>query len=258
MVHVAREMEREGFTLRCSSAARPRARRTPRSRSRPHYRHARRARARRLARGRRGRPAARARQQRAQFAAENRAAQEKLRERASARESAERRCCSLEEARRRAHAASTGRRTTSPRPAFTGVRTLRVLPARGAGPVIDWSPFFHTWELKGTYPRDLRRTRRWGDRGPRAVRRRPAAARAHRDASACSPRTAVYGFFPANSDGDDIVVYTDETRARDRARPSTSSRQQARQAAGPAGSGPGRLRRAARDAASPTTWAPSR
>ena len=39
-----------------------------------------------------------------------------------------------------------------PTPSFTGVRTHRRLPLRELVPYIDWSPFFHTWELRGRYP----------------------------------------------------------------------------------------------------------
>src|SRR5262249_35832193 len=83
-------------------------------------------------------------------------------------------------------------------------------------PYIDWSPFFMTWELKGKYPailsdpvvgpeaRDLfDKARRLLDE---IVTRKLLTAR------------AVYGFFPANAEGDDIVISTDESRSRVRAR----------------------------------------
>ena len=82
-----------------------------------------------------------------------------------------------------------GNRATFDTPAFTGRARARRLSARRAGAeYIDWSPFFLTWELKGKYPQDLRRSeRRRG--GPQAVRRRPAAARRdRREQAAHGPR----------------------------------------------------------------------
>src|SRR5581483_7524124 len=40
-----------------------------------------------------------------------------------------------------------------PRPAFLGARLLDDVPLAVLRPYIDWTPFFHTWELKGVYPR---------------------------------------------------------------------------------------------------------
>lgn len=97
-----------------------------------------------------------------------------------------------------------------PRPAFVGTRTLRGFPLDELEPYIDWSPFFMTWELKGKYPRIFDDPNVGGE-----------AKKLFDDAQALLRRivrekllkaNAVYGFFPANSDGDDIVVYTDEAR----------------------------------------------
>ena len=77
---------------------------------------------------------------------------------------------------------------------------------------IDWSPFFHAWEIRGRYPALL-------DDPSRAR----AAASLFHDATTLLEKLlagqsihgkAVYGFFPANSIGDDIELYTDETRTR--------------------------------------------
>jgi 5-methyltetrahydrofolate--homocysteine methyltransferase len=90
-------------------------------------------------------------------------------------------------------------------PEFTGVRSLRDFPLAKLVPFIDWSPFFHTWEIRGRYPELL------DDpvRGPAA---RELFANAQEllqqivDENLLTAHGA-YGFFPANSDGDDIVVY---------------------------------------------------
>jgi 5-methyltetrahydrofolate--homocysteine methyltransferase len=93
-----------------------------------------------------------------------------------------------------------------PRPSFTGARVLENFPLAELVPFIDWSPFFHTWELRGRYP---------------AILDDPKAKELFDDAQQLLKRIvdeklftarAVYGFFPANSTGDDIELYTDETR----------------------------------------------
>jgi 5-methyltetrahydrofolate--homocysteine methyltransferase len=97
-------------------------------------------------------------------------------------------------------------------PEFTGRRVLRDFPVAELVPFIDWSPFFHTWEIRGHYPDVLH------------DQVRGAAARELFDnaqgllkeiADKCLLRAhGVYGFYPANSDGDDILVYADATRAK--------------------------------------------
>ena len=81
---------------------------------------------------------------------------------------------------------------------------------------IDWTPFFRTWELAGTFPRILD--------DPKVGQ---AARDLHDDAQAMLERIAaeqwltargVIGLFPANSVGDDIEVYADESRGEVRTR----------------------------------------
>ncbi len=68
-------------------------------------------------------------------------------------------------------------------PSFLGTRVLRDVPLRELVPYIDWSPFFMTWELKGKYPRIFDRPRgRSG--GARALRQGQRAARPDRRAEA--------------------------------------------------------------------------
>src|SRR6185369_3948151 len=87
--------------------------------------------------------------------------------------------------------------------AFTGARRLDV-PLAEIVPFIDWTPFFHAWELKGVYPRILEHPA-WGAAArdlfeagkrllDRIVRERLLRAR------------AVYGFFPAVTEGEDVVL----------------------------------------------------
>ncbi len=95
-------------------------------------------------------------------------------------------------------------------PEFFGVRVLDDFPLATLREFIDWSPFFHTWELKGVYPRILEDERQ-GEQArqifaegnallDRIVKEKLLRAR------------AVYGFFAANATGDDVELYTDESR----------------------------------------------
>jgi 5-methyltetrahydrofolate--homocysteine methyltransferase len=98
------------------------------------------------------------------------------------------------------------------KPEFTSVRTLKNFPLEQIVPFIDWSPFFHTWELKGVFPRIL------DDPAVGAQARKlydDARALLDRIVNRRSLRAnAVYGFWPANAVGDDIEVYSDVNRSR--------------------------------------------
>jgi 5-methyltetrahydrofolate--homocysteine methyltransferase len=119
-----------------------------------------------------------------------------------------------------------------PQPEFTGVRTLtsdRFHPAPcdcglshgyaddtgGVSldeivPLIDWTPFFHTWELRGVYPKILQHEKH----GEAATKLFADAQQllAEIVAKKTLHLHAVYGLFPANSVGDDVEVYTDDSR----------------------------------------------
>ncbi len=96
-------------------------------------------------------------------------------------------------------------------PSFTGTRVLQDFPLDEIAKFIDWSPFFHTWEMAGVYPRILddavvgeQARKLFADAQElldRIVREKLLTAR------------GVYGFWPANSVGDDIELYTDESRS---------------------------------------------
>ena len=110
-----------------------------------------------------------------------------------------------------------------PRPNFIGVREFASYDLATLVPYIDWTPFFQTWELKGRYP---------------AILDDPAQGAAARqlfvDAQAMLARIvaerwfepkAVIGVWPANAVGDDIVLYADAAR-RDRSATFFTLRQQ--------------------------------
>jgi 5-methyltetrahydrofolate--homocysteine methyltransferase len=100
-----------------------------------------------------------------------------------------------------------------PVPEFTGIRVLDHFPLATLRTYIDWTPFFHTWELKGVYPRILDHP----EQGAQA-RQIFAEGNALLDkiiAENLIEARAVYGIFPANAVGDDVELYTDETRTKE-------------------------------------------
>ncbi len=144
------------------------------------------------------------------FVAGVRTEYQELRDRRGDRKAQERRV-SLDEARRNRLKVdwSTVR---PPTPCFTGVRALSDYPLAELVERIDWTPFFQTWELAGHYPAILD--------DPSVG---PAATSLFRDAQSLLDRIvgerllqarAVVGLFPANSVGDDIELYADDSRTR--------------------------------------------
>ncbi len=113
-----------------------------------------------------------------------------------------------------------------PKPAFTGTKTFEASDLADLARHIDWSPFFASWELIGRYPQILEDD---------VVGE--AAKDLFKDAQVMLQRIigeqwfearGVVGFWPANSDGDDIVLYTDETRTTELARLHTLRQQMAK------------------------------
>jgi 5-methyltetrahydrofolate--homocysteine methyltransferase len=99
-----------------------------------------------------------------------------------------------------------------PRPEFTGTRVYTEVALDEVVPFIDWGPFFSAWELHGRFPDILKdsvvgteATKLYGDAQKlleQIVREKRFTAK------------AVIGFWPANAVGDDIEVYADEQRSR--------------------------------------------
>ena len=97
------------------------------------------------------------------------------------------------------------------KPEFTGVRVLEDYPLCELVPYIDWSPFFHTWELAGRYPAILE-DEVVGEEAKRVFAdAQELLAEIVKNKS--FKASGVYGFFPANAVGDDIELFTDETRS---------------------------------------------
>jgi 5-methyltetrahydrofolate--homocysteine methyltransferase len=103
-----------------------------------------------------------------------------------------------------------------PVPRFLGVKVLEDIPLKDLVRHIDWMPFFNAWEFSGTFPAILDDPQKgpaarqlWDDAQKmleKVVRERWLKAR------------AAVGFFPANSVGDDVEVYVDASRSQPRCR----------------------------------------
>src|SRR6201989_3143062 len=89
-----------------------------------------------------------------------------------------------------------------PVPEFTGVRVLDNFPLATLRDFIDWTPFFHTWELKGVYPRILDDEKQ-GDQARQLFTEANALLDRIIDEKLLTAR-GVYGFFPASAVGDDV------------------------------------------------------
>ncbi|KYF83146.1 methionine synthase [Sorangium cellulosum] len=97
-----------------------------------------------------------------------------------------------------------------PVPEFLGARVLEDFPLATLREYIDWTPFFHTWELKGVYPRILEHEK-YGEQARQLYAEANALLDTIIEKRLLTAR-GVYGFFPASAVGDDVEVYTDATR----------------------------------------------
>ncbi|GAA4172070.1 methionine synthase [Shinella granuli] len=117
-------------------------------------------------------------------------------------------------ARARANAFGADWSTYEPKtPSFLGTRVFQDWDLAELARYIDWTPFFQTWELKGVYPKILDDEKQG-----------PAARQLFADAQAMLEKIilekwftpkAVVGFWPAGTVGDDIRLFTDETRSKE-------------------------------------------
>ncbi len=98
------------------------------------------------------------------------------------------------------------------KPSFLGIKVIDHVSLGTLAGYIDWSPFFQTWEMAGSYPKIL-------DDKVIGIEARIL----FKDAQDMLKKIiseewvtarAVIGLFPANSDGDDVVVYSDDTRTQ--------------------------------------------
>ena len=206
MVHVAKEMEREGFTMPLLIGGATTSRTHTAVKIAPAYPH----------------PVVHVQDAsravgvmgnlvsvdlRERYAEENRQEQERAREKHQSRKAQP--LLSLADARAKKPVYDWSA-YTSPRPSFLGTRVYKPVPLGEIVPYIDWTPFFHAWELRGIYPKILEqegvgpKAKELFDDGQKLleqiVREKLLEAR------------AVIGFFPANSVLEDIEIYADESR----------------------------------------------
>ncbi len=99
-----------------------------------------------------------------------------------------------------------------PVPEFTGVRVLDNFPLATLRAFIDWTPLFHAWGLKGVYPRILEHEEQ-GDQARQIFTDANALLDRIIEKSLLTAR-GVYGIFPGSAVGDDVELYTDETRGK--------------------------------------------
>jgi 5-methyltetrahydrofolate--homocysteine methyltransferase len=207
MVHVAREMERQGFKLPLLIGGATTSRAHTAVKIAPHYSEpvvhvvdaSRAVPVTTSLLSDEGKPA---------FVAQHRADYEALRKTHAAPRQA---VVSLEIARSR-RTPIRWRAEDLPRPTSIGLRVIDDFPLAKLREFIDWTPFFHTWGLKGVYPRILEHK----EQGAQArqifsegnalldtiIERKLIIAR------------GVYGLFPANAVGDDVELYADENREK--------------------------------------------
>jgi 5-methyltetrahydrofolate--homocysteine methyltransferase len=100
-----------------------------------------------------------------------------------------------------------------PEPGFLGRRVVEDLPLATLLDYIDWTFFFSAWELKGKFPKILEHPT-WGAAARDLYAQGQKLLRRIIDEKLLTPR-GVYGFWPAASQGDDIVLYRDAARAQE-------------------------------------------
>lgn len=101
-------------------------------------------------------------------------------------------------------------------PSFIGTKVYKDFPLEDLVPFIDWKPFFDVWQLRGKYPNGrypkIFKDPTVGDEAKKLfddvqsmlkdiIREKTLKAR------------GIVAFYPANSSGEDIVLYTDETKS---------------------------------------------
>jgi 5-methyltetrahydrofolate--homocysteine methyltransferase len=207
MVHVAREMERQGFKLPLLIGGATTSRAHTAIKIAPHYSEpvvhvldaSRAVPVTTSLLSEEGKP---------EFVKQHRADYEALRKSHS---SPRQKIVSIEEARKR-RTPIEWRSEDIPAPSFIGVRVLENFPLATLREFIDWSPFFHAWGLKGVYPHILDHEGH-GAQARQIFTEGNALLDTIIEKNLITAR-GVYGLFRANAVGDDVELYTDDTRTR--------------------------------------------
>ncbi|MCC6546885.1 methionine synthase [Candidatus Sumerlaeota bacterium] len=165
---------------------------------------------------------------RGEFVARTQDEYEKMRQHHAGRHEATQ-LVSIEDARARRFAPDWSTEEIA-RPAFLGTRVFHEYPLDEIAAMIDWSPLFHTWEMRGRYPQILSDPKV----GEQATSLFNDARELLHQIITEKRLTArgVFGFFPAHSSGDDIIIYTDESRNHVLAKVHTLRQQQDKQGEG--------------------------
>jgi 5-methyltetrahydrofolate--homocysteine methyltransferase len=100
-----------------------------------------------------------------------------------------------------------------PKPTFTGTRVFRTYDVAELVPYIDWTPFFQTWELKGRFPAILEDEKQ-GEAARQLYEDAQDMLRRIVEERWFNPK-AIIGFWPANAVGDDIRLFTGESRSEE-------------------------------------------
>jgi len=206
MTHVAREMERQGFTLPLLIGGATTSKAHTAVKIAPHYSQpvvhvldaSRAVPVTTSLLSEQGKPA---------FVAQHRAEYERLRQVHAA---PKHKLTSLEAARQN-RTPITWRAVDVPTPERTGVCVLDDFSLATLREFIDWTPFFHTWELKGVYPRILEHEK-YGEQARQIFQEGNALLDLIVEHKLLKAR-GVYGLFPANAVGDDVELYTDVSRS---------------------------------------------
>ena len=208
MVHVAKEMQRQGFTIPLMIGGATTSRAHTAVKIEPHYTNGATVYVTDASRGVGVASNLLSADLKADFVKSIREEYEEVRERHKGRE-AKTQQHSLEAARANKYEWAT---LTPVKPSFLGIKVIDNLPMATLVDYIDWSPFFQTWEMAGSYPKIL-------DDKVVGVE----ARKLFNDAKDMLKKIvsenwlqarAVVGFFPAASSEDDIIVYSDESRSQ--------------------------------------------
>ncbi|MHA6731947.1 methionine synthase [Devosia sp. A369] len=100
-----------------------------------------------------------------------------------------------------------------PKPSFLGTKVIDDVDLETLSAYIDWTPFFQTWEFKGRYPNILTDERQ-GEAARQLFEDAQRMLKQIIDEKWFRPR-AVLGFWPANGVGDDVKLFTDEGRSEE-------------------------------------------
>jgi len=210
MVHMAKEMQRQGFTIPLMIGGATTSRAHTAVKIEPHYKGA----TVYVTDASRGVGVASnllSADLKDDFIKSTRKEYEEVRERHKGRE-AKTKQHSLEEARRNKFNWTPNAKPV--KPSFLGIKVIEDVPLETLVWYIDWTPFFQTWEMAGSYPK-IMDDPIIGTEARKLFEDAQAMLKKIISEQWLTAR-AVIGFFPANSEGDDVVVYLDDTRQQKR------------------------------------------